>query len=177
MIVGDPYLKTSAYSGYLPYERNYDNFLFKRRTKAERQKRKEERKQQRQDPAKTQKGLIPGLNILHGKSKKNPESTPPASTIEKKEAEQAAVKNAMPQKPAPAQKEIRTGPAEEKVMAASAMPGRTEEQAETKAKKEAGFGPALGFTFLGVTILIVGIVLYKSDRKSKEILQPLKVAA
>lgn len=48
---------------------------------------------------------------------------------------------------------------------------------EAKESKSKGFGPALGYVFLGITIGLTVYALLSSDKKSKEILPPFKHAA
>lgn len=54
---------------------------------------------------------------------------------------------------------------------------KPETKNETKESKSKGFGSALGFVFLGFTLALVGVAIYSSDKKSKEILAPFKHTA
>lgn len=44
-------------------------------------------------------------------------------------------------------------------------------------KKQAGMGAMFGFVCLGITILLVGVAIYKADKKPVSELQPLRAAA
>ena len=53
---------------------------------------------------------------------------------------------------------------------------KSETKSESKEKKSKGFGAAIGFVFLGITIGLTAYALLSSDKKSKELL-PFKHAA
>lgn len=44
-------------------------------------------------------------------------------------------------------------------------------------KKEAGMGAIFGFVCLGIVVTVIGVVLFKSDKKSQQVMQPLRAAA
>ena len=50
-------------------------------------------------------------------------------------------------------------------------------KAKRKAKKEAGMGAIFGFVCLGIVVTVIGVVLFKSDKKSQQVIQPFRAAA
>lgn len=208
MIIGETFNENSYY-GY--EEENYD-YLFKRKSKEERQQKKEERKQnrtekkqlrqdkrtekklQKQDPASGGKRKLPILGNFglfdKNKNKKNagtsggatnsPAKNEPGDTSEPSTSEEKKIAMAGAGAVATQDKSegSKTSGNESDAEGSSAAKLESKELDKNgNPKKEASFGPMVGFAFLGITLLLVGVAIYKSDKKSKEVLQPMKVAA
>lgn len=210
MIIGENFNKN--YYGY--GEENYD-YLFKRKSKEERQQKKTERKEKREVKKVIRQGKreekqlqkeITGtgrkrkLPILgnFGLFDKNKKKTGTADTSSSPSAKRESGDSPErlrdeESKSSPEIKLATVGAA-----AASATANKTESEnaaanesgaeagAKTEnavqdkggnSKKEGGFGPMFGFAMLGITVFIVGAVLYGVNKKSKEALPATKVAA
>jgi hypothetical protein len=168
----------SDYNGY--EEENYD-YLFKRKSKEERQQKKTEKKQKREDKRQEKKsGDAPKKHPLLGnfglfnKNKNNEKaktgttgSAPAPGSSGKKEA--GKVSDSVKEK----SEDTNDSAAKE----SEDLKLESQELDKNEKPKEAGFGPWLGFTFLGITILIAGYAILKADKKSNPVPQPLKVAA
>lgn len=184
MIIGENFNENNYY-GY--EEENYD-YLFKRKSKEERQQKRAERKQGRTEKKQAKqaqkaekKASNPKKTILgnFGLFNKN----------KKKEKEEEKKKTGASGTPAAATgesgnllsslKEKAEGlnlPLNDASTPETSNPESQEKDSSNK-PKEAGFGPMLGFAFLGITLLVVGVAIYKSDKKSQQVLQPMKMAA
>lgn len=194
MIIGETF--KSDYDGY--EEDSYD-YLFKRKTKEERQQKRTERKekradkkQQTQDPASGGKRRLPILGnfgLFDKNKKKNTTGTSGASTSSsaKKEPgntsepstnEEKKIAMAGAGAAAATQDKFEGGntPGSE-----SAAPGTEAAKLEATEldkngkTKEAGFSAAVGFTFLGIALLLAGIAVVRGGKKPLP--SPLKVAA
>ncbi|MDO9001006.1 MAG: hypothetical protein Q7W45_14660 [Bacteroidota bacterium] len=192
MIIGETF--NSDYDGY--EEDSYD-YLFKRKTKEERQQKRTERKekradkkQQKQDPASGGKRRLPILGnfgLFDKNKKKNATGTSdtsnsssakkePGDTSESSTSEEKKI--AMAGAAAMQDKSEGGTPGSE-----SAAPGTEAAKLEAKeldknAKpKEAGFGPMVGFAFLGIALLLAGIAVVKGGKRPISELQPMKVTA
>jgi cobalamin biosynthesis Mg chelatase CobN len=192
MIIGETF--NNDYDGY--EEDNYD-YLFKRKTKEERQQRKADnkqkradRKQQKQDPTSGSKRRHPLLGNFglfdknkkkntigtsgtstSSSSKKEPGSTSESSTSEEKKTAMAGAA-AMQNK-----SEGDTPGSESAAQGTEAAKLEMKELDKNGKPKEAGFGPMVGFAFLGITILLVGIAVFKAGKRPISELQPMRVAA
>ncbi|MDO9184465.1 MAG: hypothetical protein Q7W13_00525 [Bacteroidia bacterium] len=188
MIIGETF--NSDYDGY--EEDSYD-YLFKRKTKEERQQKRTERKekradkkQQKQDSASGGKRRLPILGnfgLFDKNKKKNaPGTTSPSAKKEPGDTSESSTseekKIAMAGVAAMQDKSEGGTPGSE-----SAAPGTEAAKLEAKeldknAKpKEAGFGPMVGFAFLGIALLLAGIAVVKGGKRPISELQPMKVAA
>jgi hypothetical protein len=172
MIIGETF--QGDYDGY--EEESYD-YLFKRRTKEERQQKRTERKekraekeQQKQDAPgeKSKHPLLGNFGMFDKNKRKNTKGTSDSSSNEeaKKTAADATIG-------ATQDKSEGNSPANE----AGATKQDTKELDKNGKPKEAGFGPMFGFAMLGITVIVIGAVLYGTNKRSKEILSPMKVAA
>lgn len=208
MIIGETFNENSYY-GY--EEENYD-YLFKRKSKEERQQKKEERKQnrtekkqlrqdkrtekklQKQDPASGGKRRLPILGnfglfdknknkrnagtsggAANSPTKKEPGDTSEPSTSEEKKIAMASAGVAATQDKSEGSK---TSGNESDAEGSSAAKLESKELDKNgNPKKEAGFGPMFGFAMLGITVLVVGAVLYGVNKKSNPSPQSIKVAA
>ncbi|MGQ0827911.1 MAG: hypothetical protein ACT4ON_05910 [Bacteroidota bacterium] len=208
MIIGETFNENSYY-GY--EEENYD-YLFKRKSKEERQQKKEERKQnrtekkqlrqdkrtekklQKQDPASGGKRRLPILGnfglfdknknkknagtsggVANSPAKKEPGDTSEPSTIEEKRIAMASAGAAATQDKSEGSK---TSGNESDTEGSSVAKLESKELDKNgNPKKEAGFGPMFGFAMLGITVLVVGAVLYGVNKKSNPSPQSIKVAA
>lgn len=206
MIIGE----TFNGSNYGYKEDNYD-YLFKRKSKEERQQKKEERKQnrtekkqlrqdkrtekklQKQDPASGGKRRLPILgnfglfdknknkknagtsgSATSASAKKEPGDTSEPSTSEEKKIAMASAGAAATQDKSEGSKPS----GNESEAEGSAAAKLESKELDPNAKpKEAGFGPMLGFAFLGITILLAGVAIYKAGNKPLPNTSPLKVAA
>lgn len=212
MIIGENI--NSQYDGY--EEENYD-YLFKRKSKEERQQKKTERKEKRtekkqvrqekraekkqakQDPAtggKKKLQIFGNFGLFDkNKNKKNApgSSTTPGSSAKTDTGASSESSSSEESKATPETKSAAIG------AAASASQDKTEsgntsggeagantEGANTEnkeldkngnPKKEAGMGAIFGFVCLGLVVTVIGVVLFKSDKKAQPVPQPLKVAA
>ena len=187
MIIGETFNENNYY-GY--EEENYD-YLFKRKSKEERQQRKAENKQKRSEKKQVrqqkrqekkgdsaQKKTILGNFGLFNRNKKK-----------EKEKEKAVTTGSTPSSSSSgkmgnvldALQEKATGinlPGNESTGSEAEAANLESKELDQNAKpKEAGFGPMLGFAFLGITILLAGFAIYKADKKPISQLQPMKVAA
>lgn len=196
MIIGETF--NSDYDGY--EEDSYD-YLFKRKTKEERQQKRTERKekradkkQQKQDPASGGKRRLPILGnfgLFDKNKKKNATGTSdtsnsssakkePGDTSESSTGEEKKIAMASAGVAAATQDKSEGGnnPGSESTASGTDTAKLENKELDKNGKpKEAGFGPMFGFAMLGVTVLVIGIVLYGTNKKSKEILAPMKVAA
>lgn len=184
MIIGETF--QGDYDGY--EEESYD-YLFKRRTKEERQQKRTERKdkraekeQQKQDtPGEKRKHpLLGNFGMFDKNKKKNTKGTSDTSTKKEPGDTSGASSNEEAKKIATGatagatqDKSEGNPPANE----AEAGKQDTKDLDKNGKPKEAGFGPMFGFAMLGITVLVIGAVLYGTNKRSKEILPPMKVAA
>lgn len=191
MIIGETF--KSDYDGY--EEDNYD-YLFKRKSKEERQQRKADNKQKRSTKKQARqenrqekkagtgdtpkKHPILGNFGLFNKNKKKEKEKANAGTSGSASSSGSSGKNEQGNV-LDALKEKAAGiniPENE-----SAAPETEGAKLESKdleqngKPKEAGFGPMLGFAFLGITILLAGYAIFKADKKPISELQPMKIAA
>ncbi|TAL61076.1 MAG: hypothetical protein EPN85_05760 [Bacteroidetes bacterium] len=168
----------SDYNGY--EEENYD-YLFKRKSKEERQQKKIEKKQKREDKRQEKKsGDAPKKHPLLGNfglfnKNKNKEkaktgttgSAPAPGSSGKKEA--GKVSDSAQEKT-----EGTTTPANESSAQQSEdLKLESKELDKNEKPKEAGVGALVGVVFLGLTILLAGYAIYKADKKPISELQPL----
>ncbi|MBI2775625.1 hypothetical protein HYX58_06470 [Candidatus Dependentiae bacterium] len=176
MIIGETF--QGDYDGY--EEESYD-YLFKRRTKEERQQKRTERKekraekeQQKQDTSgeNSKHPLLGNFGMFDKNKKKNTkgssgDTSGSSSNEEAKKTATGATTGATQDKSesSPPANEAEAGKQDTKDLDKNGKP------------KEAGFGPMFGFAMLGVTVLVIGAVLYGTNKRSKEILPPMKVAA
>lgn len=192
MIIGETF--NSDYDGY--EEDSYD-YLFKRKTKEERQQKRTERKekradkkQQKQDPASGGKRRLPILGNFglfdknkkknatgtsgtstSSSAKKEPDDTSESSTSEEKKiamAGAAAVQD---------KSEGGTPGSESAATGTEAAKLEAKESDKNAKPKEAGFGPMVGFAFLGIALLLAGIAVVRGGKRPISELQPMKVAA
>ncbi len=193
MIIGETF--NSDYDGY--EEDSYD-YLFKRKTKEERQQKRTERKekradkkQQKQDSASGGKRRLPILGnfgLFDKNKKKNAPGTPGSTTSPSAKKEPGDTSESSTSE----EKKIATAGAAAAIQdkseggtpgSESAAPGTEAAKLEAKeldknAKpKEAGFGPMVGFTFLGIALLLAGIAVVRGGKRPISELQPMKVAA
>jgi len=191
MIIGETF--NNDYDGY--EEDSYD-YLFKRKTKEERQQRKADNKQKRAD--RKQQKQIPGsegkrrLPILgnfglfdknkkknatgtstSSSAKKEPGSTSESSTSEEKKIAMAGAGAAAMQD----KSEGDTPRSESTATGTEAAKLEMKELDKNAKPKEAGFGPMVGFAFLGIALLLAGIAVVRGGKKPISELQPMKVAA
>ncbi|MCC6600869.1 MAG: hypothetical protein IT223_09375 [Crocinitomicaceae bacterium] len=191
MIIGETF--NNDYDGY--EEDSYD-YLFKRKTKEERQQRKADNKQKRAD--RKQQKQIPGsegkrrLPILgnfglfdknkkknttgtstSSSAKKEPGSTSESSTSEEKKIAMAGAGAAAMQD----KSEGGTPGSESAASGTEAAKLEMKELDKNAKPKEAGFGPMVGFAFLGIALLLAGIAVVKGGKRPISELQPMKVAA
>ena len=189
MIIGEPF--NNDYDGY--EEDNYD-YLFKRKSKEERQQKRTDRKDKRQEkrnekqlPGSEGKRRLPILGNFglfdknkkknttgtstSSSSKKEPVNTSEPSTNEEKKIAMAGAA-AMQDK-----SEGVTPGSESAAQGTEAAQMEMKELDKNAKPKEAGFGPMVGFAFLGITILLVGIAVFKAGKKPISELQPMRVAA
>lgn len=191
MIIGETF--NNDYDGC--EEDSYD-YLFKRKSKEERQQRKADNKQkradrelQKQDPTsggKRRKLLRGNFGLFDKNKKKNTTGTStsssakkePGSTSESSTSEEKKIAMAGAGAAAMQDKSEGGTPGSE-----SAAPGTEAAKLEAKeldknAKpKEAGFGPMVGFAFLGIALLLAGIAVVRGGKRPISELQPMKVAA
>lgn len=194
MIIGETF--KSDYDGY--EEDSYD-YLFKRKTKEERQQKRTERKekradkkQQKQDPASGGKRRLPILGnfgLFDKNKKKNATgtsgtSTSPSakkeagdtsesSTSEEKKIAMAGAATAIQDK-----SEGGTTPGTESATQGTEAAKLEAKELDKNGKpKEAGFSAAVGFTFLGIALLLAGIAVVRGGKKPISEIQPMKVAA
>ena len=171
MIIGETF--NNDYDGY--EEDSYD-YLFKRKTKEERQQRKADNKQKRAD--RKQQKQIPGsegkrrLPILgnfglfdknkkknttgtstSSSAKKEPGSTSESFTSEEKKIAMAGAGAAAMQD----KSEGGTPGSESAATGTEAAKLEMKELDKNAKPKEAGFGPMVGFAFLGIALLLAGI--------------------
>ncbi|MFY9308562.1 MAG: hypothetical protein WAQ28_05855 [Bacteroidia bacterium] len=212
MIIGENFNKN--YYGY--GEENYD-YLFKRKSKEERQQKKTERKEKREVKKVIRQGKreekqlqkeITGtgrkrkLPILgnFGLFDKNKKKTGTADTSSSPSAKRESGDSLerLRDEESKSSPEIKLAAAGAAAAAASATANKTESEnaaanesgaeagAKTEnaaqdkdgnSKKEGGFGPMFGFAMLGITVLVVGAILYGVNKKSNEALPAMKVAA
>lgn len=216
MIIGENFNENNYY-GY--GEENYD-YLFKRKTKEERQQKKVERKEKREtkkvirqgkrEEKKLQKetggtggkrrlpilgnfGLFdknkkktgapgtsssPAAKRESGESPETPRDEESKSTPENKLASPAATAAAAAaEKSESGNTSGSSSQSESGGGSEGAKSESTSLDKDGKPKKEAGFGPMFGFAMLGITVLVVGAVLYGVSKKSKEALPAMKMAA
>ncbi len=192
MIIGETF--NNDYDGY--EEDNYD-YLFKRKTKEERQQRKADNKQKRADrklqkqlPGSEGKRRLPILGNFglfdknkkknapstsgtstSSSSKKEPGSASESSTSEEKKIAMAGVA-AMQDK-----SEGDTPGSESAATGTEAAKLEMKELDKNAKPKEAGFGPMVGFAFLGIALLLAGIAIVRGGKRPISELQPMKVAA
>jgi cobalamin biosynthesis Mg chelatase CobN len=187
MIIGETF--QGDYDGY--EEESYD-YLFKRRTKEERQQKRTERKekraereQQKQDAPgeKSKHPLLGNFGMFDKNKRKNTKGTSGSSdTSAKKEPDdtsgsssnEEAKKTAAGATTGATQDKSEGSPSANE---AGATKQDTKELDKNGKPKEAGFGPMFGFAMLGITVIVIGAVLYGTNKRSKEILPPMKVAA
>ncbi len=186
MIIGETF--QGDYDGY--EEESYD-YLFKRRTKEERQQKRTERKekrsekeQQKQDtPGEKRKHpLLGNFGMFDKNKKKNTKGTSDTSIKKEPGDTSGSTSNEEAKKTAAAgatqDKSEGSPPANEAgATGTEAAKQDTKELDKNGKTKEAGFGPMFGFAMLGITVLVVGVVLYGVHKKSNEALPPMKVAA
>lgn len=190
MIIGETF--NNDYDGY--EEDSYD-YLFKRKTKEERQQRKADNKQKRAD--RKQQKQIPGsegkrrLPILgnfglfdknkkknttgtstSSSAKKEPGSTSESSTSEEKKIAMADAGTAAMQD----KSEGDTPGSESAASGTEAAKLEMKELDKNAKPKEAGFGPMVGFAFLGIALLLAGIAVVRGGKRPISDLQPMKVA-
>lgn len=179
------------------YEEDSYDYLFKRRTKEERQQKRTERKekraekkQQKEDPAsvgKRRHPLFGNFGLFDKNKKKNAPGTSGASTSSSSKKEQG---NTSELSTSEEKKIVMTGAAAMQDKSEEGTPGSESaapgtEAAKLEAKeldkngkpKEAGFSAAVGFTFLGIALLLAGIAVVRGGNKPLPNPQPLKVAA
>lgn len=190
MIIGETF--NSDYDGY--EEDSYD-YLFKRKTKEERQQKRTERKEKRADKKQQKQDLASGgkrrLPILgnfglfdknkkknptgtstSSPSKKEPDGTSESSTSEEKKIAMAGAA-AMQDK-----SEGGTTPGTESATQGTEAAKLEAKELDKNGKpKEAGFSAAVGFTFLGIALLLAGIAVVRGGKKPISEIQPMKVAA
>lgn len=199
MIIGETF--NNNYDGY--EEDNYD-YLFKRKTKEERQQKRTERKEKRevkkiqrtenkqlrQDSASGGKRRLPILGNFglfdknkkknttgtsgtstSSSSKKEPGSTSESSISEEKKIAMAGAA-AMQDKA-----EGDTPGSESAAQGTEAAKLEMKELDKNAKPKEAGFGPMVGFAFLGIALLLAGIAVVRGGKRPISELQPMKVAA
>ncbi len=191
MIIGETF--NNDYDGY--EEDNYD-YLFKRKSKEERQQKRTDRKDKRQE--KRNEKQIPGsegkrrLPILgnfglfdknkkknatgtstSSSAKKEPGSTSESSTSEEKKIAMAGAGAAAMQD----KSEGGTPGSESAAMVTEAAKLEAKELDNNAKPKEAGFGPMVGFAFLGIALLLAGIAVVRGGKRPISDLQPMKVAA
>lgn len=188
MIIGETFNERTHYGRG---DDRYD-YLFRRRTKEERKQHRQEKKQARQE-RREEKRQPSGSEGKHRlplfgnfglfDRNKNKKSTNTTSSIAKKEsgasAETSAIEEAKKNTAEPAmQDRSEGGNSSENESAIQETSKLESKELDPNTKpKEAGFGPLLGFAFLGITILIAGIAIYKADKKPISELQPLRAAA
>ncbi|MES2397624.1 MAG: hypothetical protein V4549_16560 [Bacteroidota bacterium] len=205
MIIGETF--NNDYEGY--EEDSYD-YLFKRKSKEERQQRKAdnkqkrtEKKQVRQDKRteKREQKQLPGsegkrrLPILgnfglfdknkkknttgtsgsstSSSAKKEPGDTSESSTSEEKKIAMAGAGAASMQD----KSEGGTPGSESAASGTDAAKLEMKELDKNAKPKEAGFGPMVGFAFLGIALLLAGIAVVRAGKKPISELQPLRAAA
>ena len=191
MIIGETF--NNDYDGY--EEDSYD-YLFKRKTKEERQQRKADNKQKRAD--RKQQKQIPGsegkrrLPILgnfglfdknkkknttgtstSSSAKKEPGSTSESFTSEEKKIAMAGAGAAAMQD----KSEGGTPGSESAATGTEAAKLEMKELDKNAKPKEAGFGPMVGFAFLGIALLLAGIAVVRGGKRPISELQPMKIAA
>lgn len=201
MIIGENI--NSEYYGY--EEENYD-YLFRRKNKAVRLQKKAERKEkraekkqlrqdkrtekklQKQDSASGGKRRLPILGNFglfdKNKNKINVGASGGATSSSAKKEQGVSSESFSSEESKPDTKSA-AGTA-----GASASQDKTDsgttsgsESAATGGanleggKKEAGMGAIFGFLALGVVVTVIGVVLFRVDKKSNPAPQPLKVAA
>lgn len=201
MIIGENI--NNQYDGY--EEENYD-YLFKRKSKEERQQKKTERKEKRtekkqvrqdkraakNDPAtggKKKLQIFGNFGLFDkNKNKKNApgSSTTPGSSAKKEPGASSESSSSEESKSTP---EIKLGIAGAAALAsqdktesgntsdANTEGANKEVDKNGNPKKEAGMGAIFGFVCLGLVVTVIGVVLFRSDKKANPVQQPLKVAA
>lgn len=209
MIIGENI--NGQYDGY--EEENYD-YLFKRKSKEERQQKKTERKEKRtekkqvrqdkraekklakQDPAtggKKKLQIFGNFGLFDkNKNKKNASgsSTTPGSSAKKEPGASSESSSSEESKSTPDVKLGIAGAAasasQDKAEGGNTSGGESGANTESankevdkdgNPKKEAGMGAIFGFVCLGLVVTVIGVVLFKSDKKANPVQQPLKVAA
>lgn len=190
MIIGETF--NSDYDGH--EEDSYD-YLFKRKTNEERQQKRTERKekradkkQQRQDPASGGKRRLPILGnfgLFDKNKKKNAPGTPGSTTspsAKKKPGDTSESSTSEEKKIAMAgaaamqdRSEGGTPGSESEGTGTEAAKLETKELDKNAKPKEAGFGPMVGFAFLGIALFLTGIAVVRGGKKPLP--SPLKVAA
>jgi len=208
MIIGETI--NSGYDGY--EEENYD-YLFKRKSKEERQQKKTVRqekrvekkqvKQVKRQEKKATKAATPKKHPILGnfglfnKNKKKEEAAAKAGTSGssgKKEADSAPGSSsseegnqsggglaALAAGAAGLLDKSKGGNDPANESAGEGNEGAKLESKELDAngnpKKQAGMGAMFGFVCLGIVVLVVGVVIYKADKRPISDLQPLRAAA
>lgn len=195
MIIGETF--NNQYDGY--EEDSYD-YLFKRRSKEERQQKKAERKekraekkQERQEKQAANGGkkklqLFGNFGLFDKNKNKNKtagSTTTPGSSAK---TGSASSPSSGESKPTPDNATAAAGAQDNTDNANSSsgesgagtegakMEGNTQDTGGSP-KKEAGMGAVFGFVALGVVVTIIGVVLFRLDKKSNPAPQPLKAAA
>lgn len=188
MIIGETFNQRNHYV----YGDDHYDYLFKRRTKEERKQHRQEKKQVRQERREEKKQLsgsegkrrlpIFGNFGLFDRNK-NKKNTGTSGSSAKKESGTSSEPSTVEEtKNATAgaftQDKPEGGNSSENESATQETAKLENKELDPNTKpKEAGFGPMLGFAFLGITILIAGIAIYKADKKPISELQPLRAAA
>lgn len=193
MIIGETF--NNQYDGY--EEDSYD-YLFKRRSKEERQQKKAERKEKRaerkeakRDPATGEKKklqIFKNFGLFDKNKNKNKtagSTTTPGSSAK---TGSASSPSSGESKPTPDNATAAAGAQDNTDNANSSsgesgagtegakMEGNTQDTGGSP-KKEAGMGAVFGFVALGVVVTIIGVVLFRLDKKSNPAPQPLRAAA
>ncbi|MFY9308633.1 MAG: hypothetical protein WAQ28_06210 [Bacteroidia bacterium] len=193
MIIGETF--KSDFEGY--EEDSYD-YLFKRKTKEERQQKRTERKEKRQEKrtekqisaseGKRKRPIFGNFGLFDKNKKRNSTSTSGTSTsssLKKEHGETAGLPTSEERKigmagaAAAMEDKSKDGTTPESQSGARGTESATLEARETDKTipKEAGFGPMLGFAFLGIALLLAGIAVVRGGKKPISELQPMKVAA
>lgn len=194
MIIGETF--NNDYDGY--EEDSYD-YLFKRKTKEERQQKRTERKEKRQEKrtekqisgseGKRKRPIFGNFGLFDKNKKKNSTSTSGTSTsssLKKEPGGTAGLSTSEERKigmtgaAAAMEDKSEGGTTPESQSGARGTESATLEAKETDKNtipKEAGFGPMLGFAFLGIALLLAGIAVVRGGKKPISELQPMKVAA
>lgn len=208
MIIGETFNNQ-----YDRYEEDSYDYLFKRKSKEERQQKKAERKEKRtekkqvrqekrtekklakQDPAtggKKKLQIFGNFGLFDKNKNKNKtagSTTTPGSSAKTGSASAASSSSSGEFKPTPDNATAAAGAAQDNTDSASSssaesgagtegvkMEGNTQDTGGSP-KKEAGMGAVFGFVALGLVVTIIGVVLFRVDKKSNPAPQPLKVAA
>lgn len=193
MIIGETFNNE-----YDRYEEDSYDYLFKRKSKEERQQKKAERKEKRtekkqvrqekklakQDPTtggKKKLQIFGNFGLFDKNKNKNKtagSTTIPSSSAKTGSASGAASSSSGESKPAQDNTDSASSSSAESGAGTEGakMEGNTQDTGGSP-KKEAGMGAVFGFVALGLVVTIIGVVLFRVDKKSNPAPQPLKVAA